>query len=305
MKFRIIVLVVLIPLAAMATSPEESYVAARDAAIKTFEQRDKAGPFDDQAFEDHKKALDGLARMIAPVIGASEIKGFPGPARLNVRSLVPGDIDFEALDGLVYSSVNDKAQVLVTTDGLLDRWLRAHRSDWETVKRAGQGARQGAGQALATALKTESFYTKAISSDAAVFRYADIPIAKSAKAGFAVAMLAARSQDLGPQIPDEIVIAAGQGGRFYLVTAPVTAKITEIPACDAIKRDFEKRSNDAFAAYSASQLQDRGASDRSMRLRDEGNDAYRRCFVQRAPRERFFAAVTAQAQALADSLPGR
>jgi hypothetical protein len=231
------------------------------------------------------------------VIGPVEIRGFLGPGKIKLTNLVTGDVDFGLVDGLVYASPDEKARVLVTTRGLLDRWMRANRRWWQTPGSAARGIDQ--------ALRSEGFFAQAVGSEAAVFKYVDISVIKPATATFAFAMLAARSQDLGPPIPDEIMISVLQGDRAFVLSASVTAKIDPIPACDAVQQAYTAKVDAAYAAYEASEPKDLKLSDRGTKLREEGDTAYRRCFGEQARRQGFFADVTRQVQALVDTLPTR
>jgi hypothetical protein len=300
MKFTSACLVawtLLLPVAAMAASPEDSYLAARDAYIRTFTARDKAGAFDDAAIEAHKRALLDLEGKLRAIVGPVELKGFPGPGTIKLTSLSTGDVDFGLVDGLVYASPDDKAKVLVTTPELLARWMHTNRSVWLTPGTVARGNDQ--------AIKSEGFFAQAVGSDAAVFKYAKLPLVKPATASFAYAVLAAHSQDLGPQIPDEIMISVLQGDRAFVLSASVTAKIDPIPACDAVQQAVAAKADAAYAAYQASDLKNTKLFDRSTKLRDEGDEAYRGCFGEQAKRQGFFAEVVRQAQALVDVLPAR
>ena len=46
-----------------------------------------------------------------------------GAGKLNLDTLIEGDQGFGLLDGLVYGAGDAKTRVIVTTDGLLRRWL--------------------------------------------------------------------------------------------------------------------------------------------------------------------------------------
>ena len=101
-------------------------------------------------------------------------KGF-GPARLNLETFYRGDEGFGTLDGLRFDSelgatgekaggngadgkyVEPKAHVLVTTQSMFERWLRAHKDWW------GKDTRN-VPQQIRAALMDENFYTQAISS---------------------------------------------------------------------------------------------------------------------------------------------
>ncbi|HXL27733.1 MAG TPA: hypothetical protein VN968_00345, partial [Bradyrhizobium sp.] len=110
--------------------------------------------------------------------------------------------DFGMLDGLRFDAelgttgeraggngadgkyVEPKAHIIITTQTILARWLRAHKDWWDK-------GLKNVPQQIAAALKDESFYTQAMSTDAAVVNFDPLPIAKPASATFAYGMLAA------------------------------------------------------------------------------------------------------------------
>jgi hypothetical protein len=202
------------------------------------------------------------------------------------------------LDGLVYSTADDSSHIVVTTDVPLDHWLREHKDWWgPTVANVPQ--------AVGAALKSEPFYTQALKTDAAIFKYAELPVSKPSKAKLAVAMLVARAQDLGPRTPDEVLVSVVQGSRVFVVSAPASAKIEPMPACLKIWETATRKAAAAQKAYVASQLKDEKLSEQSTRLEEQGDAAFRRCFAQQAKGHRSFPALTRQAQALVDLLPAQ
>jgi hypothetical protein len=248
--------------------------------------------------EDHQRARDDLTRQLRSIVGPVAIKGFVPPGRTNLDSLSEGDEGFGLLDGLLFSSQDDKTHVTVTTDALFDHWLKEHKDWWgPTVAKVPQD--------LVAALKSDAFYTQAIQTDAAIMKFAELPIVKPAKARFAFAILVARAQDFGLRTPDEVIVSVVQGGRVFVVSAPAIAKVNQIPACREIWSAAERKTAAAREANAASEPKDDKLSDQTTRLEEEGDAALRRCFAERAKRERFYAALTKQAQALVDRLPAR
>ena len=158
-------------------------------------------------------------------------------------------------------------------------------------------------QKIDAALKFEGFYTQAISTDAAVVHYGELPLHKDANAKFAVAHLAARTQSESPEAPDEIFVAAVQGGRVFVIYAPVAVKIEPVAACTAVRRGYEKKSAAAYSIYEGSERKDEKAFDRFTGFREQGDIAFRRCFTEKAGKQPAFARATRQAQALLDALP--
>jgi hypothetical protein len=294
MKVLLTALLLLAPVAAAAASPEEAYFAARDGYIAKFSAIANIGEED---LEAHQRARNELTGLLQPIVGPVAIKGLLPQGKTNLDSLFKGDEGFGLLDGLVFSSADDKTHVTITTDALLDHWLAEHK-DWWGPKVA------NVPQEVAAALKSEAFYTQALMTDAAIMKYAELPVAKPAKASFAYAMLVARSQDVSPRVPDEVIVSVVGAGRVFVVSAPANAKINPIPACQEIRRRAERKTATAREA-AASEPNDDRLPETSTRPEEEGDAVFRRCFAERAKRERFYAALTKQAQALVDRLPSR
>jgi hypothetical protein len=278
---------------AWAQSPVESYLAARDGYIGQLKQPARRDGED--AREREERALADLEPRLRQIIGPVELRGFLGPGKSNLDTLSADYLGFGMLDGLVFTARDDSARVLVTTEALLKAWLKAHRDWWPGLANVPQE--------IGAALRSEAFYTQAISPDAAVVHYAEIALPKAA--GPAFAMLAARTQDSGPRTPDEIIVAVARGGRVYVASAMAAATVAPLPACERIWQDYEKMSEAAQTAYVASNLKDDKLSEQSNRLRAAGDAAYRRCFGERARKEGFFAEITRQARELAERVAGR
>jgi hypothetical protein len=292
----------LITINAQAASPLESYIAARDGYIAKFAAIEDSGKFNDRTQRDVQRALQDLEKQLRGIIGPVAIKGFSANGKINLDTLVRSDVGFGGLDALVYTSQGGsketKSQAYATTSALFDRWLKEHADNWVIAK-------SEVPKDASAALASETFYTFAISADAAVAKYAELPLAKPAKARFAVAMLAARSQDDAPITPNEIIVSVLHESRVFLATAPVATKITAIPACQKAWDDAEAAAEAAHAAYRESNLQDQNTLDLSTRLREEGVAAFHRCYAERAKGQPFFGALVRQAQGLLERLPAK
>jgi hypothetical protein len=289
MKSLVVALLLLAPVAANAASPTDAYLAARDAYIAKFQALEDAGPLDDAFYTGHEAALADLGRQLEPIVGPVALAGYSAKGKVNLDTLVPSDEGFGLLDGLVFASADGEAEVLVTTDELFHRWLPA---------------REYLPQAPADALKADLFFTQALITDSNVLSYAEIPVV-AADASSAYAILAVTTQDLGPQLPDQLFIEVERGGRLFLVNAPAASQITRIPACDAVAADYDTKMKTAEDAYDASDPKDDKLFDVCTGLQEEGDDAYRKCFVAHAPAEAFFPALVKQAQSIVDALPAK
>ena len=257
---------------ARAASPEAAYFAARDAYIAQFEAIAMS--------EKHQQALDELTKLLRPIIGPVALKGFSAEGTISLTTLGEGDLGFGLLDGLRYSSADDKAYVVVTTEPMLKHWLRDHK-DWNGDKYA------NVPQSVGAALRSEEFYAQAVRIDAAIVRYVALPVTQPAKAKVAFAMLVARTQSDIPPAPDEIIVSLAQGGRVFVVSAPAAVTIDPIPACQKVRQDIEQKLSETF----------------DEKLQADGDAAFLRCFARRAKAHTFFPAATKQAQEIIDALP--
>ncbi len=293
-------------------SAEDRYIAARDAAIAKISKLYDNNKFDD-AGKLEKPASADLLTLLKPIVAESGREGF-GPAKLNLDAFSKGDQGFGLLDGLRFDAllgedgekagpsgadgkyVYPRAHIVITTQTLFERWLRAHK-DWWGKKHKNMPQQIGA------AFKDESFYTQAISTDAAIVNFNTLPIAKPASATFAHAMLAARTQDAIPDAANEVFVSALANGKVYVAYGKIRPKV-EVPACLAIKAGYDKKAEKAADDLQTKRI-DRKAFDKLGDLRQQGEDAYKRCFTERAPQQPSFVEATRQAEALLAAAMGK
>jgi hypothetical protein len=289
---------------AAPASPEDRYIAARDAAIAKISKLYDSKKDDDADKAQKAAEVDLLAQMKA-ILAEPDRKGF-GPAQLNLDAFSKGDEGFGMLDGLRFDSLNGengeragqngadqyvepRAHVIVTTPSLLERWLRGHKNWWgKNVKNVAQQT--------AAALKQEEFFTQAISTDAAVVSFNELPIAPPPSATVAIAMLSGRTQDSVPDAADEVFVSALANGKVYVAYSSINPKV-QIPACLAIRAEYNKKAEKAGDDLNSRRL-DRKAYDKLPDFRQQGEDAYKKCFTQRAPQQSSFVEATRQAEAL-------
>jgi hypothetical protein len=115
-------------------------------------------------------------------------------------------------------------------------------------------------------------------------------------------MLGVWAQDIGPNLPDTLIVVLRRGGHVSLASIAPKAKIAQIAACEEVWKESERSAGKLFAEYEAKGFQDEKLFDRYTAEQTRGDAAFRACFSERAPREGFFPALTRQAQELADRL---
>ncbi|MCC8978385.1 hypothetical protein [Bradyrhizobium acaciae] len=298
---------------AHAASPEDRYIAARDAAIAKFAKLSSDNKINEAVDKAEAAARDGLKAQLAAILSEPARPGF-GPAQLNLDTLYKGDMGFGMLDGLRFdadrgrdgakigekradgSFVEPKAHIIVTTDALFTRWLQEHKAWWD------KGSKN-VPQQIDAAVKFEGLYTQAISTDAAVVNFNDLPVAKPASATLTYGFLAGRTQDSFPEAADEVFVAVLANGKFYIAYGEIEPNV-KVPACTAIRTDYNKKADEAAEKLERKQIT-RKAYDNLGDLRQQGEDAFKRCFVQHAPEQPAFAEAAKQAQALLETAIGK
>jgi hypothetical protein len=292
--------------APLKPSLEDRYITTRDAAIERLQPIYDAGNADDAANKAEDAVRVDLGAQMTAILGALKYTGF-GPAKLNLDTLYKSDEGFGMLDGFLFDAetgmtgakaggndaggkyVAPRSHIIVTTPTMFERWLHAHKDWWDKDLK-------NVPQQIGAALKDGSFYTQAISTGAAAINFNDLPIAKPAAAISAYAMLAGRTQSEIPDEADEVFVSAITKDRVYIAYGSIEPKV-KIAACIAIRTGYNKRAEQGEDDFRFKKI-DKKAYDRLGNLRQQGEDAFKRCFTQRAPQQPSFAQATRQAQEL-------
>lgn len=281
---------------ASAATLEEDYIASRDAAVAKLKAgMDRAQNEADRAAraKKEKAALAGLEKKMRAVIGPLQI---PGKKAGTLRPATLYDHDgysSSTLDGLMFEPADGRTYVVVTTDGLLQRWLNRDR-----------GGRKKMPPTLREAASIDGFYSEAVSDEAAVMKYAVVPVETPAGATFVYAMLASSTQ--GNDVPDsadEVYLTLARAGKVFIASSALKTPIGPPAACEAIRRDFDKKAEDVHAAYDAGGAKDDALWKRYSDLREKGDKAFLSCFAELAAQQPSFEAAKKQAQDLLGRLP--
>jgi hypothetical protein len=264
------------PASQPADASVDSYFAARDNFIRTFETA--SGPTDD------RPALADLERQVAGVIGPVRVEGFPGPGHINLETLHK-ELGFGQVDGLAFVAGDER--LFVTTGAILERYVAENPrlpGDMPGLSRNGE------------------FFSRVFSSGAAVTRYADVPVSASNPASQVGAFLGLTAQDIGPFVPADLFVFMAAGNRMLAVHAPARARVTDIPSCRSEWEAFDSKRREAFDRYRASDLEDKQAFEDSRRYDEQGFQAYQQCFDREARDQSWFGPLVQQAQSIIDRL---
>ncbi len=286
----------LAPAGAFAASPEEAYLEARDRAVASFKPA-AVGKDQEAAARRHDKALAELERLLKPVVGPFSAPGFPLKGKINLVSLYPDDLGSDMLDGIAYGESGTDGSVVVTTDGLLDKWLLSQpRGRTENPLPT----------SAAEAVKSADFYSQALISDAVGVDYGDLPVAVPEGSKFAHAMLTAIGNGpLVPGTPDDIFVALEHNGRVFIVTEKLKARVPPIPACDKAGDDLKTKADAVDSAFMKGGGKNTKLRDEAAKLNNEADAAVLRCFAGRNEGTPAFKAAEVQAERIVAELAGK
>jgi len=282
---------------AVAASPEDDYVAARDKDIARIKHLVAANADDKKVQAEQDKMIADLQSRLDAIVGPFAVAGYPTAGKMTLETLSDGDIGFGQLDGMVHSAGDDGPQVIVTTRGLVDRWLRDRSAEKDAELRLPAD--------LDAALRDNNFYTFAVTEDAAFGKTAELAPAKPAGADFVVAALGGFAQDIGPNPRQEIVVTLQKNGRVYIASQVAKTAIGKIDACETIWTAATKTSEELWKAYEKAGSKDDKLLDERSKAEDDGDKAYRACLVAKTPQQPYYPALVAEAQEIVDRLAGK
>ena len=271
---------------------EADYVAAKDAYLKTFAADEKRGVPYSVSGPRETAALHDLADRLRKMLGPFQSEGFTGAGTSNITTLYP-EMEVDNLDGMVYQS-SDSLTVLVTTRTLLAAWLR----DSLVNNRVPHDPM--------TALAQSVVYEYAFPEDAAVIRFANIPIDHAAESGIVAAMLVARAQDFSPFTPNDVMVSVLRGNRLYFAEQPARALIAPTPSCDTTWHDAGAKQDSVIEA-GRSNPTDSAAKERSWhvaeQMGDQRDSLFLHCYAEHVTADPRFAQLAQQVSSIVRRLP--
>lgn len=276
----IVLMLAAVPVAAQNNAAVDRYIAARDAAIRQFAD----AKIDDKVSAEGERARAELELQLRAIVGANAPQGF-GAGKLNLTTLFSGDQGFGVLDGLLFAHDIDKDGVIVTTRTLFMRWLRGHKNWWDKESMPAEPR---------AAFRTEAFYTQAVATDAAIVRFAEIPLGAG---GTSYAMLASRTQSEIPNGADEVFVAAIKGERAFIAYQKFAPAI-EVASCN------DQRAKAAKKLEELSQgVQPEGRAGETFAKKLDAMSGrieadFKRCFFERGPRQARFGEAATLAKTL-------
>ncbi len=260
---------------ARGASPDQEYLAARDAYVEHFR------PMQTLADKQDKRALKDLQSRLRKLLGPARVEGFSGLGSINLQTLQQ-DAGYGQVDGLRYGAQNQS--LFITSTKLLADYLDANPN---------------LADQLTVALRTDELYRNIFSWNVAVFRYADLPI--STRGQLAGAFVAVNAQDIGAFAPNGIFVWTVLDKRILFVSAQLDEADYQIPDCVE------------HAEQLATQMPDEGSGAeseeakfaRTIALQEASFAAYRSCYAKELPKQLFYPQMLKRAQLIADRLAAK
>jgi len=269
---------------AWAADPEAAYLAARDRA-NAIEQKAQAASVAPSKAEEARL----WAAIEAPLwllVGSQPPNGFSGPATVSPGKLLYGDIGAGALDGLSYRATDGAGSVVVTTEGLLRRWLERTQTDFADAKFPTDPKQ---------ALQTDNFYTRAIEIYYPVMIVEPLAIRTPATAKDALALLMEVRDDKASETPTNISVTLEKGERVYIAIVQAKTRLAPDADCARARAALEEKTVGV-------PLNDQKAIDEFDRLAAEAETGFQACWTQEILRQGLLPALTNEAQQIAEGL---
>jgi hypothetical protein len=222
-----------------------------------------------QAAKADSAAVRELAVRLRSIVGPFSMRGVTDSGTIDLGTFISGNEDTDLPDGIEYSGP-DRMRIFVTDSAILHAWIT-------------QRFRSGIPTNLARDLPRAEVNTFLFSEDAAVVRYADLPV-KSIRKRVYAAQLIDRAQDYCPDCtPGRVIVTVGVGSRVMIVDAPVLDSVPVPAACKQEAKEYWK----------------------THQLGDEGFARLLRCYATSAKSDPRFQRLVARAQSLIDALPDK
>ena len=294
MKYALAIALSCLPPRRYAATPEENYLAARDAFIaKLNPPGDPVAPTDAAIKDDGARARRARQAHARPDRPAQR-QGVLRRGAYSVGSLFKGDMEFGILDGLLFTRGKD-VRLVVTTTGLAERWIRSPD---------GLAARKAhAPKDMRAALKLDDFYTRATIEMRAVGNMGELPVTKP-PASISCSRCCRRDARTSSRCrAEEMLIGVIAPPRVYIVSAPI-AKIKMMAPCEKLFKDADARA-DRMSRPTRSRRPRRKASATTPSHAREGRRGHAQVLCQRVKSDPAFARATKQAQDFVDALAAK
>lgn len=259
----------LVTYAQAGDTAENNYIQARNSILKQL----KGHEVSDQENSEAVKKLDSL---IQAAVGPIRIKGFSENWHSNVQTF-QDEVGVGRADGVENEIPGTIA--FVSTPKILSAFLGRNNFDFKEAS------------------KNENLLSLAVTTDAALTPYFDVPVKLPKGITQAHALVALEAQDIGPYEPHSLIVVATRRNQVFIINQELKGIQTQIPACNHAWTQQNKLADAAYTKYKKSNLQDQKAINEYHRLEEAAFKSYRDCFQSKAKLQAFFPEIEKRATA--------
>lgn len=285
------------PLGAFAGPADDAYIAARAQHLSALAAAEKAGKSEDVLQKQDTAAIQDLEKRMTALLGPVRFKGLGATPTFSPGTLLEGDLETGLPDGLRFFADGDTTRAFVSPEPVFQNWLAIAAKE--------QGAPAAFREGLRAAMNTEDFYRLTVGSDAAFFKYAELP-ASGTEGETVQAFLGLFGQDdptTNP--PDTVVVARLANGRVYAGAMGIKTGSKAIPAaCTQVWKSHFAKAEKLRAAVPKGKTLEDPRWEQAMQMDAEGAAAFRDCFAREFSALPAFAAATRRAETLLQILRG-
>ncbi len=176
-----------------------------------------AKPAKIRAVED--AALRELERRVIAMVGPVAVEGYATLPTSHVVALAEGP-DFGLLDGVSFAALGARGgELLVTTETLLDHWLKTN------------GPKAAALLGGLAALRSDAFYSDAFNPENGVDIVADLALKAPPGASLIVAKFGRFGWATDTPPHALLIVSVVRDGKIFVAVSPPKTKISDIAAC--------------------------------------------------------------------------
>ncbi len=227
---------------ACAASPEDDYLAARKGHFETIAAAEKAKKSEAEIQKLDEAALADLKTRAIAALGLQTFPGVPTTPTYRPETLLGGQLESGAADGLRYASETADSAYLVSSEKILLTWARERAVESKGIAKA---LKTG----VAGLFANNEVITSTIGVDAAFESFLELPLEPQAGV-VARAAIGGFSQDVPLAPPPSLVVALASGGRVVIATVAAKTKVADPKACAGLK----KKADPAYVACVAKAL---------------------------------------------------
>lgn len=213
-----------------AGTPEDAYLAAREAQTEIVRNAEAAQKGEAELADLEQAGRQELEKRLAAVFGQGILPADKGEAIFEPETLYDGEIGSGSVDGVRFSVGEGTETYFYSTDRLVEAWAERMGDDSDLAQAMEAG--------VPGIIRSETFMSNAVTTDAAAAGFLDLPI-KTDAGITARAFAGLLVQDAPSTPPDTIFLAVSKHGIVVAAAVQPETVVEDPEACAPAKEDYE------------------------------------------------------------------